>query len=182
MGRNSTKILMFSAVAVVINVVLGMITSALSIPFLFLDAMGTVFIAASFGVGYGVMTGVVTNLVLGITSGPTAIPFALVSIAIAIVVGLMAKNGFSIGKAIITGIILGIICPAIGTTIRMLFFEGLTGSGTDLVILALRASGQEMFTATFLSTIGANMVDKILSCVLVSILLKQSAVKKMTFK
>lgn len=177
MERGATKVLVFSALAVVVNVVLGMITSAVNIPFLFLDVMGTIFIAACFGIGYGVMTGVVTNLVLGIISGPTAIPFALVSIALAIIVGLMAKRGFGMVKAIITGIILGVVCPAIGTPIRILLFDGLTGSGTDLVILALKASGQELFSSVFLSTLGANMIDKILSCVLVSILMKNQVIQ-----
>ena len=58
----NTKALVMCAIAVVINIVLGQAVSALKIPMLFLDTMGTIFIAAVYGMPYGVLTGLVTNL------------------------------------------------------------------------------------------------------------------------
>ncbi len=168
----SVKKLVVSALGVVINVVLGTAVSWLSIPLLFLDTIGTIYVAANIGMRYGILTGISTNLVLGATAGVTAIPFALVNVAVAIVVALMAKGGFGIVKAVITGLILAVVCPLIGTPIRLLLFGGFTGSGTDVLIAALRASGQEIFNATFLGTVAGNFVDKIVSCVLVAFLLK----------
>ena len=170
--KPSVKKLVISAFGVVINVVLGTAVSWLNIPLLFLDTVGTIYISANIGMRYGILVGICTNLVLGVTAGVTAIPFALVNVAVAIVVALMAKNGFGIVKAIITGLVLAIVCPLIGTPIRLLLFGGFTGSGTDILISALRASGQEIFNATFLGTIAGNFVDKIASCVLVALLLK----------
>ncbi len=80
----------------------------------------------------------------------------------------MAKKGFGLKTAIITGIILGIVCLLIGTPIRILLFGGLTGSGTDLVISAFVASGKDIFSSVFISTVMANMIDKIVSCLIVS--------------
>jgi energy-coupling factor transport system substrate-specific component len=114
MNKNLRKIII-TAFAIVINVVLGTVTSWLSIPLLFLDTIGTIYIAASIGMGYGIAAGICTNLVMGVTAGPTAIPFALVNVAVAIVVALMAKKGFGYIKAIITGLVLAIVCPLIGT-------------------------------------------------------------------
>lgn len=172
MSKFDVKKLVFSAIAIAVNIVLGTFVSFLSIPLLFLDTIGTIYVSAAHGMRYGILVGVCTNLVMGFTSGPTAIPFALVNVAVAIVVSLMAKKKFTIPKAIIAGLILSVVCPLIGTPIRLVLFGGFTGSGTDLLILALKAAGQEIFAATFLSTIAGNFVDKIVSCVLVALLIK----------
>lgn len=164
--------LVIAAFGIVINVVLGTAVSWLSIPLLFLDTVGTIYVAADIGMRWGILTGICTNLVLGVTAGPAAIPFALVNVAVAIIVSLMARKGFGVVKAIITGLMLSVVCPLIGTPIRILMFGGFTGSGTDVLILALRASGQEIFAATFLSTIAGNFVDKIFSCIVVALLLR----------
>lgn len=172
MRNTETRKLIFSALAVVVNIVLGTIVSWMAIPLLFLDTVGTIFVSATFGMKYGILVGICTNLVMGATTGFTAVPFALVNVAVAIVVALMAKRGFSIPVAVVTGLILSIVAPLIGTPIRILLFGGLTGSGTDLLILAMRAAGQQIFAATFLSTVTGNFVDKVASCVLVAILIK----------
>lgn len=170
--NNKTRILVFCALAVVLNVVLGEAVSMLKIPLLFLDTMGTIFVAANFGMGYGIMTGITTNLLMGLLSGPMAIPFALVNVAVAIVVALLAKNGFTYPKAIIAGLLLAFICPMIGAPIRLALFGGFTGSGTDVVIMALRASGKEMISATYWGAVTGNLVDKVVSCLLVAWFMK----------
>ena len=170
--KQSVKKLVISAFGIVINVVLGTVTSWLGIPLLFLDTIGTIYVAADVGMRYGILTGICTNLVMGITAGPTAIPFALVNVAVAIVVALMARKRFTLVRAVITGLILSVVCPLIGTPIRLVLFGGFTGSGTDIMILALRAAGQEIFAATFFSTIAGNFVDKIASCIIVALLIK----------
>ena len=178
----STKTMIICALAVVVNVVLGEMVSMMKIPLLFLDTIGTIFIAASFGMSYGIITGVATNLLMGVISGPTAIPFALVNVAVAIVVSLMARGGnFTLIKAIIAGLILSFVAPMIGAPIRIFLFGGLTGSGTDLVILALRKARQEMISATYWGAVSGNFVDKIVSCVLVALVLANPQVKKAVY-
>lgn len=162
--------LIFSALAIAVNIVFGTVVSFLSIPLLFLDSVGTIYISAAYGMKYGILTGICTNLVMGITAGPTAIPFALVNAAVAIIVALIAKKRFTLVNAVFTGFLLSIICPLIGTPVRLILFGGFTGSGTDILILALKAAGQEIFAATFLSAVAGNFVDKIVSCILVSLL------------
>lgn len=179
MKKSNTYNLLLCALAVAINVALGTIVSWLHIPFLFLDTLGTIFISTQFKMRYGILTGIATNLILSIFTGATAIPFALVNVAIAIVVTLISRGtGFTFPKAILSGIILGILCPLIGTPIRILLFSGFTGSGTDILILALKATGQSLFASTFLSTILANLVDKIISCLLIAFIIKLPAVEK----
>ncbi|OJG45295.1 hypothetical protein RV04_GL002343 [Enterococcus hermanniensis] len=170
------------AIAVVLNVVLGETVSMMKIPLLFLDTMGTIFIAANFGMSYGIITGVTTNLLMGLLSGPLSIPFALVNVAVAIVVALVAKRGFGYKQALLAGVLLAFICPMIGAPIRLALFGGFTGSGTDIVIMALRASGKEMISATYWGAVSANVVDKIVSCLIVAWFIKLPQMKRFAVK
>ena len=119
---------------------------------------------------------------MGLISGPLSIPFALVNVAVAIVVALLAKNGFGYKQALIAGILLAFICPMIGAPIRLALFGGFTGSGTDIVIMALRASGKEMISATYWGAVMGNVVDKIVSCLLVAWFVKLPQMKRFAVK
>lgn len=184
MSNRKTVILTYGAMCIVMNVVLGTAVSALKIPLLFLDTIGTVLMAVLFGPWWGALTGLLTNLVLGITSGPTAIFFGLVNVAIAIVVGLMARK-FNFRKwyiALITGMILSIVAPLIGTPIAVAVFGGLDGSGMDIVVLWLRAAGESVFASTFISRITGNIVDKIATCMLVMVIITKLPIFQKTYK
>lgn len=171
-NKRSTYALIFSSLAIALNIVLGTVTSMLSIPLLFLDTVGTIFVAAVFGPFYGVITGGLTNVVQGVITNPKAIPFALVNIAVALVVGYMAKRWkFNYSTAIITGIILAVVAPLVGTPIATYVYGGITGDFNDVLFTWLRQSGQKMFTAAFIPRITSNFVDKIASCVVVAFLI-----------
>ncbi|KOP79934.1 ECF transporter S component [Cytobacillus solani] len=169
MSNRKTVILNYGALCIAMNVILGTIISAMKIPLLFLDTIGTVLMAVIFGPWWGALTGLLTNVVLGVTTSPTAFFFGLVNVAIAIVVGLMARK-FNFTKwyiALITGILLSIIAPLIGTPIAVAVFGGLDGSGMDVIVLWMRAAGESIFASTFISRITGNFVDKIITCLLV---------------
>lgn len=175
MGKQqmSTQMMVFGAFAVVMNLLGGYFMEIVKIPLLFLDAVGTVFAAAAFGPGIGALVGVVTNLVLGVTVGANYIPFAIVNLVIGLIVGFMSRKWkFGLPTAIVTGIILGVVAPLIGTPIVVAVYGGLTGSGTDLIVLWLTQTGHKIFAATFLSRVWANLVDKTVSCLLVYFILK----------
>lgn len=169
MKTSKTMILTYSAMGIALNVILETVVSAMKIPLLFLDSIGTVLVAVLFGPWWGALAGALTNVVLGITTGPSAIFFGLVNVAIALVVGYMAKK-FDFTKwyiALITGLILSVIAPLIGTPIAVAVYGGLNGSGMDLVVLWARAAGESVFASTFISRITGNFVDKIVTCLLV---------------
>lgn len=170
---NKTIILTYAAMGIALNVILGTVVSAMKIPLLFLDTIGTVLIAVLFGPWWGALTGLLTNVVLGVTTGPTAIFFGLVSIAIALVVGFIARK-YDFTKwyvALTTGIIISIVAPLIGTPIAVAVLGGLNGSGMDVLVLWLRASGESVFASTFIPRITGNFLDKIVTCLLVMFLI-----------
>lgn len=173
MKPSRTIILAYSAMGIALNVILGTAVSSMKIPLLFLDTIGTVLISVLFGPWWGVLTGCLTNVVLGATTGAGAIFFALVNIAIALVVGFIARK-FDFTKwyvALVTGILISIVAPLIGTPIAVAVYGGLNGSGMDLVVLWLRASGESVFASTFISRITGNFIDKIITCMLVMFLI-----------
>lgn len=180
MQINNTRIVVYAALGIGINVVLGTAVAALKIPLLFLDTMGTVIVAVLFGPWWGAATGILTNLVLGVTSGPTAIFFGLVNAVIGLVVGYIALK-YDFRKwyvALITGIILSIIAPLIGTPIAVAVFGGLNGTGMDFVVLWLRSAGESIFASTFISRITGNIVDKIATCLLTMFILSRVPIFK----
>lgn len=121
----------------------------------------------------GSVNGRFNKCFLGATTGASAIFFGLVNITIALVVGFIARR-FDFTKwyvALLTGILMSIIAPLIGTPIAVAVYRGLNGSGMDLVVLWLRASGESVFASTFISRITGNFVDKIITCMLVMFLI-----------
>jgi energy-coupling factor transport system substrate-specific component len=172
--NQKTYLLAFCGLAVAINVLGGSVVSGLKIPLLFLDAVGTIFAAVVFGPAAGFLVGLITNLVLGVTTGPTNIPFGLVNGAMGLVVGFIARRyQFNLVTAAVTGVILAIVAPLIGTPIAVAVYGGLTGGGMDVFVLWLQKSGAGIFAAAFVPRVISNLVDKILSCILIAVILQQ---------
>lgn len=168
--HDSIKIFIFCAIGVCINVVLGSIITVTNIPFLFLDAIGTIFIAVNFRMRDGILTGVCTNLLLGVIHGPLALPFGLVSITIAIVANLCARKSFSYKKAFITGILLVLVGSLASAPIRVILyggFGGLSKSISDILVFSLQASGRRAIVAAYWRAVTDGIVDKIISCFIV---------------
>lgn len=173
MQNKKTFILILSALAIAINIVLGTVVGMLHIPLIFLDTIGTIFIAAMFGPWQGAAVGALTNIIQGMLTNPKDIPFLIVSVVVGLIVGFISrKYKFNMFTAIVTGLILSVVCPLIGTPIAVWVYGGLTGSGNDFIFAWLRQTGHDIFTSAFIPRITGNIIDKIASCILVVVLLK----------
>lgn len=170
MRNEKTRTLVFCALAIAANIVLGILTSSLKLP-LYLDTIGTVFVAVLAGPWYGAAVGGLTNLLTGILFNVKDIPFLLVNVVIGIIVGFIYKKySFNFIVALITGLILSIVAPLIGTPIGIWVYGGLTGTGMDFLFLWLRESGSSIFAASFIPKVINNLLDKIGTCLLVYLL------------
>lgn len=168
----TSRMMLIGAFGIAINLVLGTTVSMLKIPLLFLDTIGTIFVAALFGPLMGAITGGLTNVIQGMITNPADIPFALVNIVVGIVTGLISKKfGFNYKVALLTGLILSVVAPLMGTPIAVWLYGGLTGGGTDFLVAWLLAAGNRIFAAAFIPRIAGNFVDKIASALLVAFLL-----------
>jgi energy-coupling factor transport system substrate-specific component len=173
--RNKKAFIMVTcAMSITLNIVLGTLVQRLQIPLLFLDTIGTIFAAILFGPWYGAAVGTLTNVLTPILAGNTRdIPFFIVNAVTGLIVGYIAKKyKFNLLTAIITGLILSIVCPAIGSPIGVWLYGGLTGSGTDFIFAWFRVSGMSIFSAEFASRIPANILDKMVSVILVYLSMK----------
>lgn len=167
----TTRVMILCGLGIAINLVLGTTVSMLKIPLIFLDTIGTIFVAALFGPLAGAVTGGLTNVIQGLLTSPQDIPFALVNIAVGLIVGFVAKKTkFTIPVAVVVGLVLAVVAPLIGTPIAIWIYGGLTGGGTDFLVAWMLQSGNDIFTSTFVPRITGNLLDKVASCVLVAIL------------
>ncbi|WP_297079115.1 ECF transporter S component [uncultured Enterococcus sp.] len=174
------RAIIFCSFAVLFNIVLSLTTVALQLPLVFLDCIGTVFISVTLGMRYGILTGVVTNLVAGIFFGPAVIPFALFSAVVAIVVSWFAKKEFTYPRAIVTGLVAAILASFVSTILRLMIYGGYSFSRTmtNLVVSLLHQSGENMFMATYWSSVLENGLDKVISCLLVAWLVHLPRLKR----
>ena len=172
MKNRKVYVTTFCGVAVAMNIVLGIITSALGIP-LYLDTLGTVLSAAILGPVPGIIVGALSNIITGLIYSVSDIPFCLVNMAVGLIVGLVAKKWkFGIVPAVITGIALSFICPAIGTPIGIYVYGGLNGSVSDMLVMSLVQGGKTIFPASFLRNVASNLIDKIGTCIIGCLLIK----------
>lgn len=174
---SATKTFAICALAVCFNIVFGTFIAYVRIPFLFLDVVGTIFIAANFKMYYGVLTAIVTSLVISVVSGPLFLPFIFVSITIAIITNLMAQKGFGYKRAFLTGLLLALLGSLVSAPIRLIMFGGFSNLITDFLILSLKASGLKMITAAYWGAVTDSIVDKTLSCLLVAWMMKRPVFK-----
>ena len=86
MKNRKVYVTTFCGVAVAMNIVLGIITSALGIP-LYLDTLGTVLSAAILGPVPGIIVGALSNIITGLIYSVSDIPFCLVNMAVGLIVG-----------------------------------------------------------------------------------------------
>ena len=172
MKNRKVYVTTFCGVAVAMNIVLGIITSALGIP-LYLDTLGTVLSAAILGPVPGIIVGALSNIITGLIYSVSDIPFCLVNMAVGLIVGLVAKKWkFGIIPAVITGVALSFIGPAIGTPIGIYVYGGLNGSVSDMLVMSLVQGGKTIFQASFLRNVASNLIDKIGTCIIGYLLIK----------
>ena len=160
-------------VAIGINLIGRYFAQTLNLP-LFIDTTGTTMAAFLAGPWVAAVAGVLTNLVIGLTLEATSIPFGIVNAAIGIVAGVMAAHGFlrSTGKVIWLILALTATTVITATPIVVLVFEGVSGSGVDVVTGFFVASGQGIVESVIGQQLLTTPGDKVLTVLLSFILIK----------
>lgn len=160
----STITLALIPVAIVLNIVVGQITSALKLP-IFLDSIGTILVGILAGPWAGLVTGLLTNIIWGLITSPVAAAFAPVAGVIGLVAGLCAKYGLFSNwwKTIISGVLIGIAASIVAVPIRVYMFGGITGSGADFITGYLLATGRDLFGSVIITVLTSNVPDKVVT-------------------
>ena len=164
--------LVFVPIGIGLNVVGGLLASSLKLP-VFLDTIGTMLVAAILGPWWGALAGGLTNVIMSLQN-PLDMWFAIVNIVVGLVVGFASwRFGFHrLPVVLAVGAVLAVLCPAIGSLIAAYVYGGLTGGGIDVFVGGLMAAGADVFTAAFIPRLGSNLIDKMLSAVLVMLIVR----------
>jgi len=161
----TTTALVLIPIGIAINQVGRLISTALALP-IFLDTIGTVFMAMLAGPWVAAIGGFLTNVVTAIAYGrPTSVFFGTVQLFIGLVVGLFVYKGWLKKPLPVlgTGVLLAITAAFVSAVISTLVAGGVSGSGVDALVAVFLAAGQKYWT----SMIGARMltesIDKVIA-------------------
>ena len=154
----SSQALVLIVISIAINMIGGQLASMVKLP-IFLDSIGTLISAVLLGPVIGMLTGLLTNLLWGLLTDPIAAAFAPVAMVIGLVAGWLARAGWfrTLPKVVVSGVV--------------------TGSGADLFVAWMHSMGQNLVESVAITVIGANLVDKILTAVIVWLLLRQLPIR-----
>jgi energy-coupling factor transport system substrate-specific component len=170
----TTITLVMIPVGIAINIAIGTIVFRLGLP-LYLDSIGTVFVAVIAGPWVGALTGLLSNLIWGLSGiNPIYAPYAPVALVIGLMAGFFAQAGWfrQWWKAILAGIITGIVAAIISAPITAYLFGGVTGSGTDAVVAFFRFAGASVLEAALGQGIVSDPLDKAITFLLVFLIVR----------
>ncbi|EFH8949217.1 ECF transporter S component [Escherichia coli] len=188
----SSQALVLIVISIAINMIGGQLASMVKLP-IFLDSVGTLISAVLLGPVIGMLTGLLTNLLWGLLTDPIAAAFAPVAMVIGLVAGWLARAGWfrTLPKVVVSGVIITLAVTVVAVPLRTALlavtvvavplrtalFGGVTGSGADLFVAWMHSMGQNLVESVAITVIGANLVDKILTAVIVWLLLRQLPIR-----
>jgi energy-coupling factor transport system substrate-specific component len=167
----SSQTLVLIVISIAINMIAGQLVSMLKLP-IFLDSIGTILSAVLAGPIVGMLTGLLTNIIWGLLTDPIAAAFAPVAMVIGLVAGLLARAGWfkTLPKVVCSGVVITLAVTVIAVPIRTYLFGGVTGSGADFFVAYVHSMGSDLIESVAMTVLGANLVDKILTAIIVWLL------------
>lgn len=160
------------ALAVCINFVGGQIALFLKLP-IYLDSIGTVFIASALGPFYGMLPNVISGLLMGLTVDIYSLYYAPVGIILGLVTGLVYKK-YHPQKWWILLAALAITIPStiVSSCITAFLFGGITSSGSSILVQILAKTPLGMVGSCFCVQFITDYIDRVICLYLVAILTK----------
>lgn len=149
-------------VALVLNIVVGEIIGSIGVP-LYLDAVGTILVAALAGPIAGLATGTLSSVVWGLIN-PAALPFAAVSAATGYLSGWAISHGAfkKWWRVVVSGAVIGIISGMLAAPVAAFVYGGTAGLGTGAVVSLFRELGNSLLASVTLQSFISDPLDKII--------------------
>lgn len=168
----NVKNLTLVGMGIALNIVGAFIALNLRLP-IYLDSVGTIFIACVLGPKYAVLTGVLGSLVSGMTFDIYSLYFAPVQISTGLLAGLMYNKGFLKGAKTPLGVFLFTLPTSlISAVIAAFLFGGVTSSGSSYIVQILSHFNVPMVVSVFITQVFTDYADKFLAVVLVGLVVK----------
>lgn len=159
-------------VALVLNILLGQVTGSFVIP-LYLDAVGTVLVAALAGPSAGLATGALSSVVWALFN-PLALPFAAGSALTGWLTGVVIKKGAfkNIFATVISGAVIGLITGAVAAPVAAFVYGGTAGVGTGAVVSLFREMGNSLLASVTWQSFISDPLDKAIVMLVVFVVVK----------
>ncbi|MCE5252129.1 ECF transporter S component [bacterium] len=155
------------ALGAALNVSIGYLVNLLKLP-IYLDSIGTVFVAALCGWRYGAIVGLAALVVLSVTAIPTSMAYAGTAIVIALISSGLARFGFlkNIRATIIGGLILGLGAAAASAPVTTLVYGGVSIAGSDAITALFRAMGYPLWKSVIFGKLLIDPLDKLVTALI----------------
>lgn len=172
------------ALGVALNVIGAFIALNLRLP-IYLDSIGTIFIACILGPKYGVLTGLLGSAVSGMTFDIYSFFFMPVQISTGYLAGIMFEKGFLKGKKTFLGV-LGFALPTsiLSSIIAAFVFGGITSSGSSYIVQILSGVGVNKVVGVFVTQFFTDYIDKFVAVIIVNSIVSvvpMSFIKKLKY-
>lgn len=173
------------AFAVVINIVGGEIALLLRLP-IYLDSIGTFFIAALYGPVYGMLPSLLSGLIFGLTSDIYSLYYAPVGILLGFLTGMVwKKKTDSPWWLFIAALIVTVPTSLVSACITAGLFGGITSSGSSVLVQLLAKTSLGLTMSCFIVQLLTDYLDRVFGLLIVKELLNKipkSILNKMSNK
>jgi len=161
------------AFGIALNLTIGQLTIALKIP-LYLDSIGTIFVAVLVGPYAAIIAGSIANLMAAAFGNPTMMFFIPVVAVIGAFTGFLANKGWFRHwyLCIVGGILQGILAATVSAPISTYLFGGTMMAGTDALVYFFWSMGNTILTSVFYQGLTSDPMDKTVSYLIVYFILR----------
>jgi energy-coupling factor transport system substrate-specific component len=161
------------AFGIALNLTIGQLTIALKIP-LYLDSIGTIFVAVLVGPYAGIIAGSFANIMAAAFGNPTMMFFIPVVMVIGAFTGFLAGKGWFKHWYLcaVGGIFQGVLAAAVSAPISSYLFGGTMMAGTDALVYFFRSMGHNILTSVFYQGLTSDPMDKTVSYLIVFFILR----------
>ena len=167
MKQFSTVKITTTALCIVINFVGAYIALVLRLP-IYLDSIGTILSAALLGPFFGVLSACLSSFLSGITSDVYALYFMPVGIMTGWLAGLLFRTHWFQKKKLPLGILfLTVPGTIVGACITAFLFDGITSSGSSILLQILNHMGLSMVASAFIVQFLTDYTDRLISVIIV---------------
>ena len=168
----TTTAVCFLALAAALNLVGGFIALSLRLP-IYLDSIGTVFIASTLGPIYGMLPNVISGLFMGMTVDVYSLYYAPVGIILGLVTGLVYQK-YKPKKwwIFVAALVITLPSTIVSSCITAFLFGGITSSGSTVLVQLLAKTPMGMVGACFVVQFFTDYIDRVICLFVVSALTK----------
>lgn len=160
------------AVAICINLIGGQLALLLKLP-IYLDSIGTVFIASVLGPFYGMLPNLLSGLIMGMTVDVYSLYYAPVGIILGFVTGLVYKKCHpKKGWILLAAILITIPSTIVSSCITAFLFGGITSSGSSILVQILAKTPLGMVGSCFVVQFITDYIDRVICLFVVAAMTK----------